>query len=237
MDELFTAASARGHVRHGTLTSHRSFSFGTFHDPARMGFGALRAVNEEVLAPGAGVPLHAHENIEIVSLPLSGSLRHQDSRGASHVIAPGEVHLLSAGRGITHWEYNHSAREAAHYLQLWIHPRAPFTPARYAQGRIDAAQTQNRFACIAAPMNGIVQLDQDAWISLARCEGGVALHYAKRVARNGLYFFMIEGGMQAGGYRLERGDALALLHSVPELRAFAPTTLLAIEVPLADYHI
>ncbi|MDY6983526.1 MAG: pirin family protein, partial [Pseudomonadota bacterium] len=168
MDELFTAASARGQVRHRALTSFRSFN-----DPARNGFGALRALNEEVLAPGAAIPLHAHENVEIVSLPLAGCLRHQDSRGASHVIEPGDVHLLSAGRGITHWEHNHSAHASAHYLQLWIHPRAAFTPARYEQGRIDAVLTENRFLCLAAPMGGLVRLDQQAWISLARIESGM----------------------------------------------------------------
>lgn len=232
MDALFTAASARGQVRHGALTSFRSFN-----DPARDAFGALRALNEELLAQGAAIPLHAHENVEIVSLPLAGSLRHQDSRGASHVIVPGDVHLLSAGRGITHWEHNHSAHDGAHYLQLWIHPRAAFTPARYEQGRIDSALMENRFLNLAAPADGLVRLDQNAWVSLARCESGMTLRYTKHVANNGLYLFLIEGQVQTGTRTLERGDGLALFRSVPELRALASTSLLAIEVPLADYHI
>lgn len=235
MGGIFTASAARGYARYATLTSHRSFSFGDYHDPQRMGFGALRVLNEEILAPGASVPLHSHENMEILSLPLSGTLRHQDSRETRHVIAPGEVHLLSAGLGVTHWEFNHSASVPAHYLQLWIQPRAHRTPTTYGHGRIDASHMARGVHLVAAPAggNGVVELNQDAWVSLATLAPTMSLAFQKHRDANGLYLFLIEGRMQVGEVLLARGDGFGLTETLlPQFTAMDASTVLCIEVPL-----
>jgi hypothetical protein len=237
MARIFDAADSRGCARHASLTSRRTFSFADYHNPQRMGFGVLRVLNEEILAPGQGVPLHPHENMEIISIPLSGMLRHQDSRGSSHVIAPGEIHILSAGRGVTHWEYNHCAHEPAHYLQIWIKPGSRGTPTHYGHGTIDATNMASGLFLAAAPAgcNGVVEINQDAYVSLARLEPGTALTYEKHRSANGLYLFLIAGRLQAGTQTLARGDGLGLTETpLPAFLALENSTLLCIEVPMHE---
>ena len=199
----------------------------------KLAFGQLWALNAETLAPGTGIPLHAHENMEIISIPLSGTLRHRDSRGATHVIAPGEVHALSAGLGVTHWEYNHSPSEPAHFLQAWIRPKLRMTPARYAQGSID--DCDGSFCLIAAPAgyDGVVEINQDAFVSLARLPRDTAPHYRKYDKTNGLHVFVIDGRLRIGAKELADGTGLCLIgHESPVLQALAPSRVLCIEVPL-----
>jgi quercetin 2,3-dioxygenase len=238
MGTTFHAAAARGCARHETLTSQRSFSFADYQHPQRMGFGALRVLNEEWLAPGNSVPLHAHENMEIISIPLAGSLRHEDSRGASHVIAPGSIHLLSAGRGITHWEHNQLGDEAAHYLQIWIRPQTQGTPTRYEVGTFENLNSEGCFGLIAAPHGhaGLVTLNQHAWLSLALLQPHSSLAYARYLHSNGVYVFLIDGHVQTDSAQLMRGDALAVTGDATiAFVAQARSTLLCIEVPFIGY--
>jgi redox-sensitive bicupin YhaK (pirin superfamily) len=200
-----------------------------------MGFGALCALNEEWIAPGKGVPLHAHENMEIISIPLAGSLRHEDSRGASHVIAPGSIHLLSAGRGVTHWEYNQLGVDAAHYLQLWIRPKICGTPTRYELGMLDNVDCTGCFGLLAAPHGhgGLVALNQQAWVSLAILEPDASLAYARHMQGTGVYVFVIDGHVQTGARPLMHCDALAVTDDdTITFLAQARSSLLCIEVPL-----
>ncbi len=199
----------------------------------RLCFGELWALNAETLAPGEGIPLHAHEHMEIVSIPLSGTLRHRDSRGATHVIAPGDVHLLSAGLGVTHWECNASANEPARYVQAWIRPRSRMTPTHYAQGTLEDRESGFRLLAAPAGYDSVVEIDQDAFMSLTRLARDTALQYSKYGSANGLYVFVIDGRLDIGGGALACGSGLGL--TGPErlvLRALAPSVVLTIEVPL-----
>jgi len=136
----FRDRNTRGRTQTGWLDSRHSFSFGGYRDPLHMGFRSLRIVNEDQLIPGAGFPAHSHQDMEILTYVLQGRLRHQDSLGNGSVIAPGEVQRMSAGSGITHSEYNASADEAVHLLQLWIIPERSGTPPGYEQA-FSAAST------------------------------------------------------------------------------------------------
>lgn len=199
----------------------------------KLAFGQLWALNTETLAPGKGIPLHAHENMEIISIPLTGTLRHQDSRGATHIIAPGDIHVLSAGLGVTHWEYNHSPNEPARYLQAWICPKSRMTPTRYTQGTAD--DCDGRFCLIAAPAgrDSVVEIDQDAFVSLARFQRGTEIQYSKYDTANGLHVFVIDGRIGIRGEELADGCGVCLTgHESPVLHALAPSRVLCIEVPL-----
>lgn len=203
-------------------------------------FGALRVLNEEWLAPGRNVPLHAHENMEVLTLALSGVLRHEDSRGASQVIAPGEIHLLSAGLGMTHREFNHSAEIPAHYLQAWITPKSTRTPTRYGHGVVSIANISGRFVLAAGPpgSGSVVEINQDAYVSLIRLHADAAATYKKYAQGNGLYLFLLEGRLQTGDELLTQGEGRAVTAmQVPACTALASSTLLCIEVPLQHYQV
>ncbi|HEY8521048.1 MAG TPA: pirin family protein, partial [Gammaproteobacteria bacterium] len=199
-----------------------------------MGFGCLHVLNEEWLAPGKGTPLHAHENMEIISIPISGTLRHRDSRGISHVIPSGHVHVLSAGLGVTHWEHNHDDHESAHYVQVWIRPRSFGTPTAYAQGAIDHAAALNGFFLAAAPppVRAPLPIDQDAYVSTATIESGRTVTYRKYRTDNGLYVFVIDGQVTAFFHELTAGDGLGVLEfDEMDIGARQSSRILCIEVP------
>ncbi|HTR01303.1 MAG TPA: pirin family protein [Candidatus Acidoferrum sp.] len=228
-------SATRGCTSHDGFTSWRTFSFADYVNPQRTGFGLLRVFNEETLAPGKRVPLHAHENMEIVSIPLSGTLHHRDSRGHDHIIGPGDIHVLSAGLGVTHWEANNSAHEPAHYLQAWIHPLTSGGVPRYRQGHMKLADSANRWVLAASPAcaGGVVEVNQQAWVSLASIAADTALPYSKCWHENGLYVFVIEGRLRIGDDELVRGDGLGLMPAGSlALQALQPATVLCIEVPL-----
>ncbi len=199
----------------------------------KLGFGQLWAFVAATLPPGKSIPLHAHENMEIISIPLSGTLRHRDSRGATHIIAPGDIHVLSAGLGVTHREYNHSANKPAHYLQAWIQPKMRMAPTRYSQGTI--GDCDRGFCLIAAPAGrgSVVEINQDAFVSLARLDRGTEMRYSKYGDANGLHVFVIDGRLNIRRKELAEGSELSLIgHESPVLKALAPSRVLCIEVPL-----
>ncbi len=199
----------------------------------KLGFGQLWAFIASTLPPGKSIPLHAHENMEIISIPLAGTLRHRDSRGATHIIAPGDIHVLSAGVGVTHREYNHSANEPAHYLQAWIQPKMRMTPTRYSQGTI--GDCDRVFCLIAAPAgcDSAVEINQDAFVSLARLERGTEMQYSKYGNANGVHVFVIDGRLNIGRKELADGSGLSLVgQELPALKVLAPSRVLCIEVPL-----
>jgi redox-sensitive bicupin YhaK (pirin superfamily) len=214
--------------------SRHSFSFAGFHDPEREGFGLLRALNEERLDAGAEVPLHSHQGMEILTIPLAGLLRLRDSRGIAHTIRPGEVHLLSAGVGIAHWEYNDSRIEPARYLQLWLRPDRAGTPVRYAQGCMPYAA--GRFVLAAAPAvaGGVVTLGCDVHVSLATGATVGKLAYARSSSANSVYVFLADGALRIGADVLGAGDGLALTGAPPEFEVLETCTVTCIEVPPAD---
>ena len=206
-------SASRGHARHGWLDSWHSFSFADYYDPARMGYGALRVINEDRIAPGAGFPTHGHQDMEIVTWMLSGALEHKDSLGSGGIIRPGEVQRMSAGTGIRHSEFNASTQEEAHLLQIWLLPREKSLPPGYEQKRIAAEEMQGRFRVIASSdgRDGSVIIHQDAAIHAARLESGETADLALAPGRRA-YVQVARGTVELKGYPLHQGDAALLQH-------------------------
>ena len=208
----------RGHSRIDWLDSRHSFSFAEYHDPAHVHFGALRVINEDVIAGGGGFPPHAHRDMEIVTYILSGGLAHRDSLGSGSTIRPGEIQRMSAGAGIVHSEFNASHDEPVHLLQIWIMPSRQGIAPSYEQKTIDPQRVANRFARIAAaaPGEDEVRLVQDAEIWAGTFdEGRHASHVLKPGRR--AWVQVARGELEINGQALKAGDAIAVVGE-PEIR-------------------
>jgi redox-sensitive bicupin YhaK (pirin superfamily) len=166
-------ANERGHVDHGWLKSYHSFSIAEYHDPRHMGFGPLRVINEDRVAPGTGFGTHGHRDMEIISYVLEGALAHQDSMGNGSTIVPGDVQRMSAGSGVRHSEYNHDKAGTTHFLQIWIEPEVTGIAPSYEQKHFDAQSKRGRLRLIASPdgAQGSVRVHQDARVYTALLDG------------------------------------------------------------------
>jgi redox-sensitive bicupin YhaK (pirin superfamily) len=208
MIELRPSAE-RGHANHGWLDSHHSFSFAGYYDPQHMGFGPLRVINEDRVAPGGGFGAHGHRDMEIISYVLDGELAHQDNMGNGSVIRPGDVQRMSAGRGVMHSEFNHAQDRATHFLQIWIEPNVHGIAPGYEEKRFDAAEKRGRLRLIASPdgADGSVTIHQDARVYAGLFDGGDSASYALAQGRRA-YLHMVRGEARVNGRRLQGGDAL-----------------------------
>ena len=208
----------RGSTHIGWLNSRHTFSFGEYHDPRHMGFRSLRVINDDIVAPGAGFGTHGHRDMEIITIVLAGTLEHTDSLGHGDVLRPGEVQVMSAGRGIRHSEFNHSQDEPVHFLQIWIVPAPVGIPPAYAQRAFAAEARTNRLCRVAGAVSGsagvphadgALPINQDAHVYHAVLEPG-------RSARHGLapgraaWVHAIAGPLIVNGQSLNAGDAVAL---------------------------
>jgi len=196
----------RGHSQMGWLDSRFSFSFADYHDPAHMGFRALRVINDDHIAEGGGFSMHPHRDMEIVTYVIEGSLAHKDSLGTGSVIVPGEIQRMSAGTGIRHSEFN-AGDKPLHLLQIWIIPKEPGGAPSYAQKTIDQASVTGRFGVIASPEggNGAVDLKQDTVIWLAKLAKGQVADFDLKPSR-GAWAQVVRGAVTLGGQRLSAGD-------------------------------
>ena len=197
----------RGHANHGWLDSYHTFSFADYFDPKEMGFGALRVINEDWVAPKGGFPTHPHRDMEIVTYILEGALEHKDSMGNGSVIRVGDVQRMSAGTGITHSESNASEREPVHLLQIWIEPNATGLTPSYEQTHFPLADKQGRFRLIASRdgREGSVTIHQDAAVYAAVLDADQALSYTLEAQRSA-YLHLARGRITLNGYPLEAGD-------------------------------
>lgn len=237
MNVMYHENETRGLADHGWLLSRHTFSFANYHDPKRMNFGLLRVLNDDIVEPARGFATHPHDNMEIISIPLSGSLRHQDNMGNKHIISAGEVQTMSAGSGLTHSEYNNSSSENVNFLQIWVLPKERNITPRYDQKVFDAGNRKNRFQLIVSPeaSEETVWINQDAWFSLTDIDAGQQIVYKKKDTENGVYFFVIEGDATVDGHGVHRRDGLGLAAGkIYSVKAKTSTQLLAIEVPLVD---
>jgi redox-sensitive bicupin YhaK (pirin superfamily) len=210
MTEL-RAAAERGHADHGWLKSFHSFSFADYYDARHMGYGPLRVINEDRVAPGTGFATHGHRDMEIISYVLEGALAHQDSMGNGSTIVPGDVQRMSAGTGVRHSEYNHDKSGATHFLQIWIEPDVKGIAPSYEQKHFDAASKRGRLRLIASPdgAQGSVRIHQDA------CVYAGLLDDAERVAHplapgRRAYVHVARGALVVQDKRLTAGDALKI---------------------------
>lgn len=201
----------RGYADHGWLQSFHSFSFAGYHDPRHMGFGPLRVINEDRVAPGTGFGAHGHRDMEIISYVLDGALAHRDSMGNGSVIRPGDVQRMSAGRGVQHSEFNHDKRGQTHFLQIWIEPSVRGIEPGYEERRFDSDARRGRLALIASPdgRDGSVTIHQDASVRAGLFDGDERAELAIAPGRRA-YVHVARGELTANGERLEAGDALKL---------------------------
>jgi len=201
----------RGYADHGWLRSFHSFSFAGYYDPAHMGFGNLRVINEDRVAPGTGFGTHGHRDMEIVSYVLEGALGHQDSIGNGATILPGDVQRMSAGSGIRHSEFNHAADATTHFLQIWILPEARDLEPGYEQKHFPAESKRGVLKLVAAPdgRDGAVRLNADAAIYAGLFDGDERAELVLDPRRLG-YVHVVRGALSVNGQRLEAGDAMQL---------------------------
>lgn len=199
----------RGQADHSWLRSFHSFSFADYHDPAHMGFGALRVINEDRVQPGMGFGTHGHRDMEIISYVLEGELEHKDSLGNGSVIRPGNVQRMSAGTGVRHSEYNPSPSEGVHFLQIWIEPARRGVAPGYEEKHFDAASKRGQLRLVASPdgRDGSVTIHQDALVYAALLDGAEAATHSLAPGRRA-YVHVARGEVTANGQRLLAGDAL-----------------------------
>jgi redox-sensitive bicupin YhaK (pirin superfamily) len=228
-------AESRGFADHGWLKSYHSFSFASYYNPERMGFGLLRVLNDDTVSPGMGFGEHPHDNMEIVSIPLKGSLEHRDSMGNKMVIGPNEVQIMSAGKGVRHSEYNHSKTEEVKFLQIWVLPKERNIKPRYEQKVFKAEERRNKFQTVVSPeqTDGALWINQDARFVLTDLKNGKALTYSLKDEAKGVYIFVLEGSIETSGETLKRRDAIGVSETMKiEIKALENAEILLIEVPM-----
>lgn len=198
----------RGHADHGWLKSSHSFSFGDYHDPARMGFRSLRVINDDQVAPGGGFPTHPHRDMEIFSYVLEGALAHEDSLGNRRELKPGQIQLMSAGSGITHSEFNPSATEPLKFLQIWIQPRERGLTPGYTEWHPAPESAGTPKVLVISPdgREASARINQDAFIHRIRLAPGESVDHTVEDGR-GCWVQIARGAVMIGDTRLDRGDA------------------------------
>ena len=212
MQTIYHAADSRGNASHGWLKSNHTFSFADYYNPERMGFGALRVLNDDLIASGYGFGKHSHRDMEIITIPLSGKLSHGDNIGNEGIIATGEIQVMSAGTGITHSEMNGNAYEAVQFLQIWVIPKKMGVTPRYQQMRMGDIMQPNQFNQVLSPNadDAGVWIHQNAWFSMGDFDKGVTASYQLKDANNGVYLFVISGKATVNGKTLDTRDALGI---------------------------
>ena len=209
MNLTIRKSAARGQADHGWLKSQHTFSFAEYYDPQHMGYRSLRVINEDWVAPGRGFPTHPHRDMEIFTVMVAGTLEHKDSMGNGRQIRPGQIQMMSAGRGVTHSEFNPSADESAHLLQIWITPNKQGLTPSYTEWQPDPARLSLPKALIisADGRDGSATIHQDADIYRLSLKEGESITHEIRAGR-GVWLQLISGGIASGDMDLSAGDAL-----------------------------
>ena len=204
-------SSERGYADHGWLKSFHSFSFGGYHDPEHMGWGNLRVINEDRIAPGTGFGTHGHSDMEIISYVLTGNLAHKDSIGNVKGIPPGDVQRMSAGRGVQHSEFNHAPNDTTHFLQIWIEPNVTGIPPSYEQKTFSDVEKQGVLRLVASPdgAHESVVIHADARLYSGLLDGAQTAALALDPARKA-YVHVVRGAVSVNGVALSAGDAALL---------------------------
>jgi len=204
-------AAQRGGANHGWLDTAHTFSFADYHDPAHMGFRALRVINEDRVAPGTGFGAHPHREMEILTYVLQGALQHRDSLGHGSVLGPGELQRISAGTGVQHSEFNPDEQQPVHFYQIWIVPERRGLPPSYEQKRFDPAQKRNRLQLVASPdgQDGSLSIRQDARVYLAELTPGATVTHSLATGRHA-WLQLVRGRVRIGEQTLQTSDGLAV---------------------------
>ena len=234
MKTIVHKSDSRGSANHGWLNSRHTFSFAGYYNPERVNFGALRVLNDDQVAGGQGFGTHPHDNMEIVSIPLQGDLEHKDSIGRNEVIRQGDVQIMSAGTGIRHSEFNHNKDEEVHFLQIWVFPKERGIEPKYGQKTFLPEDRMNKWQTVVSPNEeGALWINQDATFSLANLDAGASLEYQVKHPDNGVYFFVLNGELEAAGEKLDSRDAVGITDTDSfKVKASSYAEVLAIEVPM-----
>lgn len=237
MADVYHPANGRGSFQLDWLNSKHSFSFGHYYDPAKMNFGRLRVLNDDIVKPGMGFATHPHQNMEIVSIPLRGSLAHEDSTGNKAVITTGEVQRMSAGTGITHSEFNPSNESDVNFLQIWILPEKENIQPSYDQKKFSVADRQGKWQLVISPdgQNQSVSINQQCYFSLVELNNQQIITYSMHREKHGVYFFNLSGRFELQSQQVVERDGYGYTGtSAVQLTAYLPgTEILAIEVPMS----
>ncbi|MBS1601015.1 MAG: pirin family protein [Bacteroidetes bacterium] len=229
-------AATRGHAAHGWLDSYHSFSFANYYNPERTQFGVLRVLNDDIVAGGKGFGSHPHDNMEIISIPLEGSLVHEDNMGHREVVSAGEIQVMSTGSGVFHSEYNNSPDKPVKFLQIWLFPNRLNVTPRYDQVKI--ARGENSLQQLISPHMSEEGswIYQDAWFFGGRFDAGKEFVYERKREENGVYLFVIKGSFVADGQTLESRDGLGITGTGSiRLRSLAPESeILIMDVPMEN---
>lgn len=236
MKQIFHKASERGFANHGWLNAAHSFSFANYYNPDKVHFGKLRVLNDDVVAPSKGFGIHPHENMEIITIPLAGALKHSDNMGNEGVITTGEVQVMSAGTGVLHSEFNASKTEPVNLFQIWIFTDEKGHKPRYDQKKFNPESRQNKWQLLVSPdgHNDSLWIHQDAFISVIDFNGEGTTEYNLKSAENGVYFMLIDGEVSIDETVLEKRDAVGIWEiTEPVQVSFSQKSkLLAVEVPM-----
>jgi len=235
MKTIVHTSNTRGHADHGWLNSYHSFSFGNYHNPERMNFGALRVLNDDTVAAGRGFGTHPHRNMEIISIPLEGDLQHMDDMGNSTVIKSGDVQVMSAGTGISHSEYNKNKDQEVKFLQIWIIPNEEEVTPRYDQISIADITTKNSLYQVLSPNadDAGVWIHQNAWFHLGDYESGTTDSYDFKKKGNGVYIFVLDGEIEIANQKLNKRDGFGIWETDTfDFKINRKSKILVMEIPL-----
>lgn len=235
MKTILHKSSTRGQADHGWLKAKHSFSFANYYDPERVNFGMLRVLNDDHVEGGMGFGKHPHDNMEIVTIPLSGDLEHQDSMGHTEVIKSGEVQVMSAGTGVHHSEYNANADIPVKLLQIWVIPNKRMVTPRYDQIQLVQEKMKDNLLQIVSPNpdDEGTWVHQNTWFHLGNLSKGKKLNYELKDKKNGVYAFLIEGDALVAEQTIHERDALGILEADQfEISATTDAKILLIEVPM-----
>jgi redox-sensitive bicupin YhaK (pirin superfamily) len=232
-------AASRGKIDLGWVVSYPTFCFGNYYNPQRISFGALRVLNDDVLKGGEGFGDHPHDNMEIISIPLQGGLKHTDSLDNVAVIADGDIQVMSAGTGVFHEEHNHDEEEAAQFLQIWLYPNRLNVEPRYDQLRLDKTKRKDQLQQILSPDKNDdgVWVYQNPWFYLGNFKADNSFPYKVKASDNGVYVFMISGSVEINGQVLSSRDGLGIADTDAfEVKVLADAEILLMDVPMQTYH-
>lgn len=235
MEKIFYAANQRGTNDIGWLKANFSFSFGPYYNPEKIHFGALRVLNDDIIAAGRGFGAHPHDNMEIITIPLKGGLEHNDSMGNSGVVNAGEVQVMSAGVGVQHSEYNASQTEDANTLQIWLYPKEMNITPRYDQKSFADKMELNKLTTLISPVKSedTLWINQDATFSMGEFEAGKEINYDIKTSGNGVYVFVLEGSVKIDDSKLNKRDALGVYNtSSITIETEAESRLLIMDIPM-----
>ncbi len=234
MKKVIDKADSRGHALYEWLDTRHTFSFDTYYNPRRMNFGALRVLNDDRVAPGKGFGLHPHKNMEIISIPLKGKLKHGDSQKNNRTITAGDIQTMSAGSGIYHSEINGSDTEPVEFLQIWVMPEKLNEPPVYKDYDIRSLLHKNELTLIVSPDGDApARMLQQAWFSIGEIEAGKKIDYQMHEYQTGVYIFVIEGEVKVDDTILSRRDGMGVYDIQSfELETLKDSHILLIEIPM-----